>query len=100
MNEFDRDGDGARGRFEPVTGAVPNVITTTNYFGPAPTTSPQQSSVMHGAWNGGIGDFDATSVKRRQLCLTPTHRRIRQAPRHLQHAIGMGEAVVGNLGTA
>lgn len=67
MNEFDRDGDAARGWFEPVMGAVPNAITTNNYFGGVPTTSPQQLSVMHGAWNGGIGDFDVTSVKRRKL---------------------------------
>jgi hypothetical protein len=66
-SEFGHSYDTARGWFEPVMGMVPNSITSNNYFGGVPTTSPQQLSVMHGAWNGGIGDFDVTSVKRQKL---------------------------------
>lgn len=67
MSDFNRSGDDAPGWFEPVSGAVPDAISNNNYFGPVPTTSPQQLSIMHGAWNGGIGDFDATFVKQQQL---------------------------------
>jgi hypothetical protein len=65
-NNFDAGYDAARGWFEPVSGMLPNALSN-NYFGQVPTTSPQQLSIMHGAWNGGIGDFDVTSVNRQRL---------------------------------
>jgi uncharacterized protein DUF1329 len=66
LSDFDRDHDAAPGWFEPVSGMMPNALSN-NFFPQTTTTSPQQLSIMHGAWNGGIGDFDVTSVKRQQL---------------------------------
>jgi hypothetical protein len=68
ISEIGLDDDSASGWLQPVSGAVPNALSN-NYFGGGGynSTSPQQLSVMHGAWNGGVGDYDVTSVKRQQL---------------------------------
>jgi hypothetical protein len=60
------DYDAAPGWVEPVAGAVPDTVMN-SYAGGVQTTSPQNLSVMHGGWIGGIGDYDVTSVKRQQL---------------------------------
>jgi hypothetical protein len=78
--DFARHDDTQSGWLEPVMGAVPNALSN-NFFGGGGynATSPQQLSVMHGAWNGGIGDFDVTSVKRQKLLaltqLSPAYAR-------------------------
>ena len=67
MSDFERDYDGTQGWLEPVSGMLPNGILDNNFGAGTRTTSPQQLTIMHGAWNGGIGDFDVTSVKRQKL---------------------------------
>jgi hypothetical protein len=67
LSDFDRYDNTGPGWLEPVMGMVPNALSNNYNFSGTPTTSPQQLSIMHGAWNGGIGDFDVTSVKQQQL---------------------------------
>ena len=74
LGDYDDPGSGW---LEPTSGAVPNAITGTNFFGSFQTSSPQSLSIMHGGWIGGLGDFDVTSVKQQQLLalvqLTPEY---------------------------
>jgi hypothetical protein len=63
------DEDAGPGWLEPVVMSGLSGPFSTNYFGGSgyTSTSPQQLSVMHGAWNGGLGDFDVIAVKRQKL---------------------------------
>ncbi len=67
-NDFP-DYNSTAGHFEQVI-APPGQSFT--WSGGTPTSSPQELSIMHGGWNGGIGDFDVSLIKRQQL-LALTH---------------------------
>jgi hypothetical protein len=67
LSDLDRYDNSAAGWFEPVSGMLPNALSNNYNFSGTPTTSPQQLSIMHGAWNGGISDFEVTSVKQQKL---------------------------------
>jgi Protein of unknown function (DUF1329) len=94
--EFEPD-DRIGGWFQPVAGAVPSAISNNYNFGGTPTTSPQQLSIMHGAWNGGIGEYDATFVKRQQLlALTQLGPEYGKFPENYDMPLGWAKPSWGN----
>jgi hypothetical protein len=74
MSDSAHDYNSRPGWLEPVL-APPGQSFT--WSGGTPTTSPQELSIMHGGWNGGIGDFDVRLVRRQKLLaltqLTPEY---------------------------
>jgi hypothetical protein len=97
VQDLEHDEGGNQGWLEPVSGAVPDAVLNNNFGAGQQTTSPQQLSVMHGAWNGGVGDYDVTSVKRQQLlALTQLTAQYGKFPDNYDMPLGWAKPSWGN----